>query len=129
MRRYRDQIGAVGNGDAAVALHRIAEQQAVLRMRRRGEIRDGLDRADLVVDEHRRDDAAFRDQCVIGRQGQPFAVGREDRRIQPFEALQRGCMFDAQPRDAARHDLRAAQQRPVERLGRARGKEDAPALR
>src|SRR3546814_14763131 len=49
VRRQRDQVGAVGDGDAAIALHRVAEQQAVFRMGRGGEIGDGLDRPDLVV--------------------------------------------------------------------------------
>src|SRR3546814_4644557 len=53
------------------------------------EIADRLDRADLVVDQHRRDEAAFGDQRLVGRQRLPRAIDRQDRGVQSFEAYQR----------------------------------------
>src|SRR3546814_3287278 len=92
------------------------------------EIADRLDRADLVVDQHRRDEAAFGDQRLVGRQRLPRAIDRQDRGVQSFEAYQRRGMFDAEPGDAAWPRPRAAEERPVQRLGRARGEEEAAAL-
>ena len=65
----------------------------------------------------------------MSQPSQPFAIDRQDRRIQSFEALQRGGMFDAEPRNAAGLGLSSTKQGPVERLGRTRGEEDAPTLR
>src|SRR3546814_2639286 len=78
VRRYGDQVRAIGDRDAPEALHRVAQQQAVLRMGSGNEIGDRLDRPDLVVDEHRRDDPALGDQRVVGRQREPGAI--EDRK-------------------------------------------------
>ncbi len=56
VRGDRDEVWAVWNLESAKSLHRIAKHQSTGLMRHRRNLGDGLDDANLIVDQHDRDD-------------------------------------------------------------------------
>jgi hypothetical protein len=127
VRADRDQVRSLRNPHPAIALHRVAEQQAAFGMGGFGISGDRLDRADLIVDQHQRDDTVFGQVRVVGRRHQPVRVDRDQARAFILEPLQGAVMLDRAPGEAAGPEPGAGDQSPVQRLGRARGEIDPPA--
>jgi hypothetical protein len=124
VRRNRDQVCLRRRGQLARALHRIAREQRAHGMGPRGQFGHRLDRADLVVDLHDRNQpGALRDRHR--RIDQPGMIDRQhgERGIMEPRGVEHGGMFDGRNRHSA---PAGSQNRQIERLGRARG-EDHPA--
>ena len=74
--------------DSAETLNGVAQHQGALRFGERAELCDGLDDADLVVDQHRCDESGAMIDAVFG-EGKVDEAVEADREDVGFEAL--GC--------------------------------------
>ena len=138
MRRQRDQVGSVGDRERAKPLHRVAQHQRAGLVRQRGELGDRLDHADLVVDQHRRDQrGALVDRRFGGwsRSTSPSGpTGKADDiealSFEPFGGVEHRGMFGGDGDELAPlGPLERALDRPVDRFGRAAGEGEAALVR
>ena len=124
--RHRDQVGAFGDRYPAQSLHRVAQHQGAGVVRDPRNLADRLDHADLIVDQHRRDQQRpgvdrLLDQVEIDQPVWPDrqADDLEAPPFEPFERIEHRGMLGRRRDDAVAPGsalFSSPLERPVERL-------------